>query len=241
MREGALTPGESGERAARKVRLIHALIRHHVRTDRHAPWPSEWPEPVNQEDLAGTLLTFSAAILDGLRRLGAELAKEDADAYIVAWAAVGRLLGIDAALLPMDEAAALQLARLIGQRQIRPTPEGKELVSQLAAATETLYFFKGYGNSLMHLFLRDTIFGVDVTEVLGLPPANWTARLVAARAAQKRTILHWLPRVPGAKARRRFIAKRFAQAMISMRRPDGCVPFEVPPGLLSRWGLRAGA
>jgi len=239
MREGSLAPGQAGERSARKVRLIHALVRHHLQDLPGESWPGDaWGVPLNQEDKAGTLITFSAAMLDGLRRLGAELDQADADAYVIAWSTVGRLLGIDEALLPSREADAVALARLIGARQIRPTEEGRELLRQLAAAMEALYFFKGYGNSLMHHFLADTVFGVNVIPVLALPPINWTSRLVAFRAAEKRTILHWLPRVAGARARRRFMAKRFAQSMIALRRPDGRVVFEVPPGLIARWGLR---
>jgi uncharacterized protein (DUF2236 family) len=237
MREGELGGGQAGARSARKVRLIHALVRFHVQHQAGAPWPSALGQPINQEDQIGTLLTFSAAILHGLRRLGAEIQQADADAYIVAWSAVGRLLGIEEALLPASESEAVALAGLVGKRQIRPTPEGQELARQLSAAMETLYPFEGYGNSLMHFFLGDTIFGANIAEVLQLPPVNWTRWLVRARAAQKRTVLHWLVRVPGAVTRRRFIARRFAQRMIAMRRPDGRVPFEVPPGLLERWGI----
>ena len=237
MREGELGPGRAGERSARKVRLIHGLVRRHVQHLPNEPWPANLGIPINQEDQAGTLITFSVAILDGLRRLGAEPTPAEANAYIQAWSAVGRLMGIDETLLPPNEEDALALAALIGKRQIRATPEGQALMAQLAAATEALYSFKGYGNSLMHVFLKETVFGANVVEVLQLPPANWTRWLVAARAAQKRTILHWLARVPGAKRRRRFISKRFAQAMIALRRPDGRTPFEVPPGLVARWGL----
>jgi hypothetical protein len=156
---------------------------------------------------------------------------------VIAWSAVGRLMGIDVALLPETEAQAVALAGLIGKRQIRPTAEGRELVRQLVEAMAGLYPFNGYGVSLMRFFLADTVFGSGVAEVLDLPAANWTAWLVNARAAQKRTILHWLGRVPGAKRRRRFVAKHFAQRMIILQRPDGRVPFEVPPGLLSRWNM----
>jgi len=238
MREGELEPGRVGFRSARKVRLIHGLVRHHVRHPTGGePWPNALGEPINQEDQAGTLLTFSAAMLHGLRRLGAEIAPEDADAYVAAWCAVGRLLGIDSALLPDTEGQAVALAGLIGKRQIRPTPEGRELTHQLIVAMAGLYPFNGYGISLMRYFLADTIFGANVAEVLDLPAANWTAWLVNARAAQKRTILHWLGRVPGAKRRRRFVAKHFAQRMIILQRPDGRVPFEVPAGLLASWKI----
>jgi hypothetical protein len=83
-----------------KVRLIHAVIRYFV-TNHGPAWNDAWGVPVNQEDQAGTLLTFSVGAIHGLRLMGAEIRKEDADDYMAAWAAVGRPLGIDESLIPV--------------------------------------------------------------------------------------------------------------------------------------------
>ena len=238
MQPGQLEPGGIGWRSTRKVRLIHALVRAHVLADPQAPWASAWGTPINQEDQAGTLLSFSAAVLQGLRKMGAKLSREDADAYVLAWAAIGRLLGVDDALLPASEADAATLARTIGGRQIRPTAEGKELNDQLLRAVGTLFPVQGYAVSLTHFFLDDSVFGPDVARALQLPQPNWTRWLVWARAHQKRVVLGLLNRVPGARWRRSEIAKRFAQAMILLRRPDAHVPFEVPRRWISRWRMR---
>jgi hypothetical protein len=141
-------------------------------------------------------------------------------------------------LLPRDEDSAAPLALRIGQRQIRRTPEGVDLTRQLLSAVDSLFPIPGYGLSLTSFFLKDTIFGSNVAEALDLPSPNWTGWLVTARAAQKRVTLQLLERVPGAKARRSFVAKRFTQAMILLRRPDDRVPFEVAQPLLGKWQLR---
>jgi hypothetical protein len=50
-----------GLRTAQKIRLMHAAIRHLCKTQ--ADWNPDCGEPINQEDLAGTLMTFSTVAL----------------------------------------------------------------------------------------------------------------------------------------------------------------------------------
>lgn len=240
MQPGELQPGGIGWYSTRKVRLIHALVRHYVQSVPSSPWSMEWGTPINQEDQAGTLLSFSVAVLDGLKKMGAQISQADADAYILVWTGIGRLLGVDDALLPSNEAEALELALRIGQRQLRATPEGRELNAQLLGAVDSLFHVKGYSVSLTHFFLRNTVFGVDVTSVLDLPAPNWTSWVVKVRAAQKRIVLDLLNRVPGARTRRSFVARHFAQSMLLLKRPDEHVPFQVPDRLAKGWGVTKG-
>jgi len=235
MQVGQLTRGGIGWRSACKVRLMHALIRRRVQSDPASPWSSDWGTPINQEDLAGTLLSFSVAALHGLRRMGARLAPRDADSYVHTWSAIGRLLGVDEALLPTVEVDAMQLAERIGRRQFRATVEGRLLTEQLLQATATLFPVRGYATNLTHFFLEDTAFGDHVAEVLALPRPGWSRALVALRAWQKRRVLGLLDLVPGARRRRSFLARRFVQRMICARRPAGGAPFEIPEQLARAW------
>ncbi|HWL85594.1 MAG TPA: oxygenase MpaB family protein [Polyangiaceae bacterium] len=242
MRPGGLTPDGIGYRSAIKVRIMHALIRHHVRTasasdSRSAPWSSTYGEPINQEDLAGTLLTFSLLVLDGLRKIGVNFSDEEEIGYLEAWHHVGLIVGVDPRLAPRTLDEAKSLATLIGRRQFRPSPEGQRLTRELVRVTETLFPVPGYGTSLMHFFLDESVFGVNLAETLDLPPANWTRILVRARAAQKQVVLRWLNRVPGARGRRRAFASHFTQMMILWERPDKTSPFEIPADLAQRWRL----
>lgn len=238
MSPGALEPGAVGHRSAVKVRLMHALVRRHVRDLRE---PTLWSEklgvPINQEDLAGTLLTFSLAVVRGLRRIGCPLAERDVSGYLAAWRHIGNILGVDPRLAPTTETRALALARKIGARQFRASPEGQALASELVTVVDGLFPLPGYGTSLMHFFLEDSIFGVNLAEILDLPPPNWTRVLVQARALQKRAVLRWLPRVPGAVRRRRHLARSFAQHLIAMR-SDIQRPFEIPTDHAKLWGLQ---
>jgi len=240
MRPDGLEEGGVGWLATRKVRLIHALVRRRVQSDAATPWRAEWGIPINQEDQAGTLMTFSIATLQGLRRMGARVTSAEADAYIRAWSVVGRLLGVDPSLLPSSEEEATLLAMRIGARQVRPTSEGRELTAHLLHSAHPLLPIPGYAVSLTHFFLQETVFGKNVAAILELPEANWTRWLVATRAAQKRMVLGWLDWVPGARRRRSWVARWFVQRLILYKRPDGETPFEVPPSFSGRWGLRDG-
>jgi len=239
MQPGELEEAGVGWLATRKVRLIHALVRRRVQLEASNPWRAEWGLPINQEDQAGTLLTFSIATLQGLRKMGARVTAAEADAYITAWSAVGRLLGVDSSLLPSSEEEATLLALRIGKRQVRATPEGRQLTALLLNSVQTLFPVPGYAASLSHFFLQETVFGKDVAAALELPRANWTKWLVKGRAAQKQMALRLLPWVPGARRRRSWVARQFAQRMILHKRPDANTPFEVPPAFRKRWGLHA--
>lgn len=237
MQPGGLSRGEIGWRSVRKVRLIHAVIRHVV-TSHDTPWDPSWGRPINQEDQAGTLLTFSVGAIHGLRLMKASISKQEADDYMEAWAAVGRLLGVEERLLPVDELEGAELAKTIGARQHRASPEGQELMSHLLEAVGSLFPFKGYAVSLSHFFLDSTVYGENVVQILKLPKANWTRYLVGARARQKSLVLRLLEWVPGAKRRRRAVARNLVQGMLLLKRPDSQAPFEVPPGWIARWRLR---
>lgn len=239
---GGLEPGGIGERSARKVRLIHGLIRRHVQVaNEPAPWPAQLGTPINQEDLAGTHLTFSLLVLDGLRRIGVELSREEELGYLEVWRHIAAILGIDPRVVARDPESAAELATRIGKRQFRPCPEGRQLTRQLVDVTNSLFPVPGYGASLMRFFLDQSVFGLNLAEILDLPPANWTRALVQLRASQKRVVLRWLNRVPGARRRRRALSGFFTQRLILMQRPDKRSPFEVPPGLLDRWRVRVPA
>lgn len=241
MHPGGLEPGGIGARSARKVRLMHALVRRHVRSLREPAWSPHLGEPINQEDLAGTLLTFSLVVLDGLRKIGAHVSPEAERGYFAAWDHIGQLLGIDERLRPVDSASAMAFAQRIAQRQFRATTEGQSLARDLSAVLDQLFVIPGYGTSLMRFFLDGSVFGLNLADLLALPPPNWTRHLVRTRAAQKSVVLGWLPRVPGAEGRRRAFSGFFTQRLILMQRPDKHSPFEIPPSLLAAWRLRGRA
>lgn len=125
MQPGSLEPNRNGQKWIRKVRLTHALVRKLVLEKRkhgnaHGIQPL-WagtafgqaiearvlaavddPVPLDQAELALVLQTFAWVPIDGLRKLGWPMSDADAANHVYAWGAVGSMLGIDGALLPLD-------------------------------------------------------------------------------------------------------------------------------------------
>ncbi len=127
MRKGALKPGGVGIQAIQKVRLIHASIRHFVPRDH---WDAEaWGQPINQEDMAATLMTFSVAITDALSQFNIDEKAERLEAYLHTWTAIGHVLGIDADLLPKDITEGRELLNEILDHQSAAS-EGGTLLTQ---------------------------------------------------------------------------------------------------------------
>jgi len=240
MQPDGLTENGIGWISVRKTRLIHALIRFHTRSIRTDPWPPEFGVPVNQEDLTGTLLAFSIAVLQCLRKIGARISIEQGNAYIHAWVQIGRMLGLDPSFLPANEEDAIALALRIGERQIRATAEGKELSDELLNAVGSVFKVPGYAANLSHFFLEGSPFGEDVAKKLQIPAPRFSRWLVRTRAAQKRLELRLLEIVPGAKARRSRYVTRFVQQLLKWKRDGGDrVPFFIPPRLEIKWGIHA--
>ncbi len=129
MKPGALKPGGKGIQAIQKIRLIHAAIRAFTPKDK---WDAAaLGVPINQEDMAITLLTFSSVITDALEQFGIKESESLTEAYLHTWTAIGALMGIDEDLLPSNLENARQLQQAILERQSRESEEGKLLTKAL--------------------------------------------------------------------------------------------------------------
>lgn len=129
-----MTPGElalrgRGIQSIQKVRLIHAAIRHFLIAE---GWDKpKLGLPINQEDMAMTLMTFSVAVLDGLEQFGIQEPQPLQEAYFQTWRAIGHNLGVDQALLPDSAAEGRTLMNKILARQAAASEEGKLLTQSL--------------------------------------------------------------------------------------------------------------
>ncbi len=121
MTPGSLRQGKQGISTTLKVRLVHASIRQFVGHSA-AYKPQEWQTPINQEDLAYTLLTFGLTMVQGLRQMNLKLSVQQAEDFYYAWKLVGHYLGIDHKMIPDDLADAeaqqqAMFARLVGSTE----------------------------------------------------------------------------------------------------------------------------
>lgn len=174
MTHGGLQPGGSGLSDIRHVRLMHASARHLLQ---HSDIPDQPPfdvetfgVPINQEDLLGTLFTFSLVGLQVLDRSGVRMSAADKEAYVHTWNVIGHGMGIRDDLLPLDfNDSSIVFAR-IRQRAYARSEAGALLT---AAAIEVmqellrLRVLRGIPAAGIREYLGD-----EVADLLRVPPAG---------------------------------------------------------------------
>lgn len=173
MNERAWKTGDAFVRCL-KVRLIHAAVRwFSVQSGRYDP---AWGAPVNQEDMAGTNLTFSWIVIRGLRRANLAPSDDEADDYLHLWNVVGALNGVHETLLPRNLREAYLLDKAIAQRQFRASPEGRALTKALLRAIEE--FIPGLTLKLLPAAQMRFLLGDEHADLLGIPDVPLEKRLV---------------------------------------------------------------
>ncbi|GAB2685694.1 oxygenase MpaB family protein [Mucilaginibacter koreensis] len=166
MAPGAFEPEGKGFAACLKTRLMHAAGRYY--TVKSGQWDTAWGKPINQEDMAGTNLSFSLLVIRGLRKFGVVITYVEQEAYLHLWNVIGYLLGLDASLLPADGKQAYNLEEAIRQHQFRPSEQGKTLTASLiqyfSFVTPRTYFSI---TQLVHTMRY--LLGDEIADMLALP------------------------------------------------------------------------
>lgn len=165
MQPGGLQAGGAGIAAIQKVRLIHASIRYFLRAE---GWDdAKLGTPINQEDMAITLMTFSINLIDGLRQFGIPIPAAEALAFQRTWNAIGHNLGVAPELLPADLEEARCLLERVLERQAAASEGGKILADALlrfAGEQLPLEQMKAMPRDLMRFCIGDTY-----AAMLGIP------------------------------------------------------------------------
>lgn len=214
-----LGPATRGFHGARGVRLMHAAVRAFITLDAEASQRYDVESlgiPINQEDLLGTLLTFTVVVFDALERMGIAVDPADADAYLHTWCVIGHLLGIRPDLLPLDMEAARELDRRIRSRQQRPSAEGVALMDALRSEMRTHMprLLRRFPDALVYEFI-----GSDAARGLNVPDPGPSRVLVEI---MQRGGWIW-SRAPGRAARNwlsRVLARRMIRSYIDEGRGD---------------------
>jgi hypothetical protein len=166
----------AGIRSAQKVRLMHATIRRFLQHD--PTYDPAWGVPVCQEDLAGTLYTFSAVTLSGLEKLQIDLTDAEKSDYIHTWNVVGHLLGVDHRFLAPDYATCMELSGAIGRRNHAPCPEGKMMMRSLIDYLE--YSLPGTVLDGLPSLLVHELAGSEMAEMLAVDKPDMSPRWLSA-------------------------------------------------------------
>jgi hypothetical protein len=158
---GGLDAQGRGVRSAQKVRLMHAAVRWLLLNNPETPWDPNLGKPINQEDLGFTLMTFAYIILDGLHKLGITVIPEEQQGFLETWKMIGRIMGVQEAMMPDDIATAKTLFEMVQKRQDQPSPQGKAMTQALL---DLVNRYGIPGHALMRHFLSPELadgFGIE--------------------------------------------------------------------------------
>jgi hypothetical protein len=130
---GGMRKGGPGFRTALRVRLLHTQIRRMLVASPR--WRTEdWGVPINQADMAGTLLLFSLVVADGLTKVGAPLTDDEAEDLVHLWRYVGWVMGVEEELLCATTAEARILWKLIDLTTAEADEDSRALAKALIEA-----------------------------------------------------------------------------------------------------------
>jgi ER-bound oxygenase mpaB/B'/Rubber oxygenase, catalytic domain len=240
---GGLDDEGKGRRAIQKVRLMHAAVRHLIEArNQRTPgmWHHEWGKPINQEDLAGSLLTFSYVVAEPLVRLGVRLSAEEVDAYLHLWNVIGHLQGVSDELLARDVSDATALVDTIRRRQFRASPEGQELTRALLDLLDELTPLHRFDDTIPPLIRH--LIGDETADLLLVPKSHLGALVRAADwgfahifGEVERDLVH--DQLMSDLARP--LAREVVRGIFALERGGERAPFDIPDHLAGRWDLPA--
>ena len=256
MMPGSLVDNGLGVRATQNIRLLHATMRH-IMLSKPA-WQADWGYPLNQEDMAFTLMTFSVVVLDGLRRLNIALTPDEQAAYFHVWNVVGTILGVHPSLLPSDAEDGRALVDTIRRRQYGPSEAGTTVTTALITFLQHIIpgtVFDGFVVANIRFLV-----GAEVSDMLDVPEPHWTRALTPLlkrlrefagdptdRPAILTKLIGTFRRDISTLERRELeifnkmfgeFSVKLLQALELVERGGDRPNFHVPDALRARWGLQ---
>lgn len=234
MRSSGLTADQGrGRRTLQKVRLMHAAVRYLA--PRSPEWKTEYGLPVNQEDLAGTLMAFSFISLDGLRKLGIAVEPADQEAYLHCWRIVGTMLGLQQNMIPANVDQAAALVATITRREFAPTEYGVELTTALVNMLAEIIpgdLFRQAPRFMIHYFLGD-----EWAKWLGIQESAWIDVLAAPLrflGLERSDVLN----DSGAMRKlAQHLGKLIVGSIVFVERAGNRPSFAIPAELREQWGV----
>jgi hypothetical protein len=262
MQPGGLDEDGPGIRSAQRVRLLHGLVRHLLLSEEsidvaaaarpsmgkallERTWDPSWGHPINQAQMAGTVLAFSYVILRGLDRLGyTAMEEEDRAAYLHRWNVVGHIMGVrdDLMASTMDEAEALFDS--IRTPRMARSDEGIALSRALIGFMQDrvpvwMPFAKPLPRMLMtELCDAKTIEVLDIK--VGRHERTMLAPMLQIMQWWGRNEEHALQELAPLRTGTRWMFDRVGRHLLSAPRGGRRGQFTVPEELRQQWGLVSG-
>ncbi len=166
--------------AAHKVRYFHAEMRFRA-LQADPPYEREkYGYPINQEDLAYTLLTFGYVIPVGLEKLGAVITRAEKEGFLHCWRLVGHLIGVDDDLLTDDWDQAKVLYETIKKRVQGKSANVIQLTNALCTfITDLLPKWLPFRSAVPAVWIRDQL-GADADDLFD-PATQAASRNIPVR------------------------------------------------------------
>lgn len=167
---GGLDPEGNGIITAQKVRLIHAAIRFYIKHHDRNWSTNQYGEPINQQDMAGTLQSFSTLIIEGLERMKLDLTEEQKEGYYHCWRVIGFIMGVEDELNPPTYSEGYALGQTILKSQIAPSKEGVALTKAVCDFMGSMLpgaIYKDIPEIIIRFLVKD-----DIADDLGLEKHN---------------------------------------------------------------------
>ncbi len=189
--DGSATLAGPGVAEAQKVRVLHAAVRHMLLRPGDVPdvdaeagglvstgelaahmarraWDSErLGAPINQMDMAYTLLTFGLVIPQSLVKLGVPLSPQGQEAVLHTWNVLGCCMGVEEGLMVHDLDSATRLLETIQTREGGSSRNGQRLTHALHDCIAGVLPFR-WLRWLPHVLMR-TLLGREHAVALGVP------------------------------------------------------------------------
>ncbi|MGZ9225292.1 MAG: oxygenase MpaB family protein, partial [Anaerolineales bacterium] len=236
MQAGGLGLNGRGIRSAQTVRLLHASIRYYIanKPEWRSKWDPAWGLPINQEDMAGTLMDFSAGVMRGLKRSKIRLAPDDAEAYLHCWKVVGHIMGIRPELMPENVEDAFDLAETIIARQLGESDSGKLLIKDL------IRFIQRFMPRLFYGFPATAtryLSGAKIAAVIEVGPSDWTLALLKLQLLLFDIAEKLKYRFPGLQKYIRFLTWNLIDRVVIYEEGNQGTYFQIPDHLRKHWRL----
>ena len=245
---GGLSPEGKGIVTVKKVRLMHAAIRYYLQSphvNKHGWNIEDLGIPINQEEMAGTLMAFGPLVAQGLDLLGIETTVEEKNAYLHCWKIVGHFIGVDPSLIPVDHKDGWNLGLAILKRNQHESMEAKELAISLVDFGKVIFpyrFLDDMPEYFIQRFTRDVSAEakVDFSKLIGIQP----------KATIKRRIVTWFfeksfDAAAHFENKSRFFSRivkwlnvRIMQGMVDIYLKTTKVEFYIPPSLKENWNIK---
>lgn len=214
---GGLERFATGFKGVSRVRLMHALVRGAM--NRRDDWDYEnWDTPINQIQLAGTLMLFSLANLAGCQAMGMSFSDTEREAVFHFWRYVGQLMGIHPELVPTSEEDTWRLFWLEADTEFLPDEDSYSLTQALHGSTQDEPAFMRLSRAYLSSYSR-LILGKTHADHLGLIDSKSMQAAVLGTSVvnwffERRNVLPGMTRISeefGHFARRQIVSRGMAQ------------------------------